>query len=80
MQYKQIIRIMKFTRKFLGGYVTYDENDSIVNANSFFGYIFKSIFAIIWGTVLGVIMFIIIGFLAYIAFSAFVWLACFIFQ
>lgn len=74
MQYKQIIRIMKFTRKFLGGYVTYDENDSIVNANSFFGYIFKSIFAIIWGTVLGIIMFFVIAFLAYIGFSALVWL------
>lgn len=74
MQYKQIIRIMKFTRKFLGGYVTYDENDSIVNANSFFGYIFKSIFAIIWGTVLGIIMFFVIAFLAYIIFYGIVML------
>ena len=71
---------MKFTRKLLGGYVTYDEKDSFVNANSFFGYIFKRIFAIIWGTIMGVIMFAIIAFLAYIGFSALVWLACFIFQ
>lgn len=26
---------MKFTRKFLDGYVTYDEDDAIVHANSF---------------------------------------------
>ena len=34
---------MKYTRKFLDGYITYDENDAIVNADSFFGFIFKSI-------------------------------------
>lgn len=65
---------MKFTKRFLGGYITYDENDSIVNASSFFGYIFKSIFAIIWGTILGLIMFFIIAFLAYIMFYGIVWL------
>lgn len=74
MQYKQIIRIMKFTRKFLDGYVTYDENDSIVNANSLVGYIFKGIFAILWGTILGIIMFFVIAFLAYIIFYGIVML------
>lgn len=39
---------MKFTRKFLDGYITYDEDDVIVHANSFLGYIFKSIVAIIY--------------------------------
>lgn len=65
---------MKFTRKFLDGYITYDEDDVIVQANSFLGYIFKSIVAIIYGTILGVIFTIILGFLAYIGFSAIVWL------
>lgn len=50
---------MKFTRKFLDGYITYDEDDVIVHANSFLGYIFKSIVAIIYGTILGVIFTII---------------------
>lgn len=68
------INDMKFTRKFLDGYITYDEDDAIVHANSFFGYIFKSILAIIYGTILGVIFTIILGFLAYIGFSAIVWL------
>lgn len=65
---------MKFTRKFLDGYITYDEDDVIVHANSFLGYIFKSIVAIIYGTILRVIFTIILGFLAYIGFSAIVWL------
>lgn len=65
---------MKFTRKFLDGYIKYDENDAIVHANSFFGYIFKSIVAIIHGTILGVIFTIILGFLAYIGLYAIVWL------
>jgi len=68
------INDMKFTRKFLDGYITYDEDDVIVHANSFLGYIFKSIVAIIYGTILGVIFTIILGFLAYIGFSAIVWL------
>lgn len=70
---------MKFIRKFLDGYITYDEDDAIVHANSFWGYIFKSIVAIIHGTILGVIFTIILGFLAYIGFSAIVWLGCLIF-
>ena len=45
---------MKFTRKFLDGYITYDEDDAIVHANSIPGYIFKSIWVLIYGTVLGV--------------------------
>lgn len=32
---------MKFTRKFLDGYVTYDEDDAIVHANSFFWLYFQ---------------------------------------
>ena len=46
------INDMKFTRKFLDGYITYDEDDVIVHANSFLGYIFKSIVAIIYVTIL----------------------------
>lgn len=34
---------MKYTRKFLDGYITYDENDAIVNADSFFGFILEFI-------------------------------------
>lgn len=66
---------MKFTRKFLDGYITYDEDDAIVNADSFLGFIFKSIWAIIFGTVLGIVMTFVLGFLAYIACLAFVWIA-----
>lgn len=70
---------MKFTRKFLDGYITYDEDDAFVHANSIFGYIFKSIWALIYGTVLGLIFTIILGLLAYIGFSAATWLLCTIF-
>lgn len=70
---------MKFTRKFLDGYITYDEDDAFIHANSILGYIFKSIWALIYGTVLGLIFTIILGFLAYIGFSAAVWLLCTIF-
>lgn len=64
---------MKFTRKFLDGYITYDESDSIVNANSFVGFIFKGICALIWGTFIGLIMFAIVAALAYFGFNAIVW-------
>ena len=68
------INDMKFTRKFLDGYITYDEDDAIVHTNSILGYIFKSIVALIHGTILGIIFTIILGFLAYIGFYAIVWL------
>lgn len=71
---------MKFTRKFLDGYITYDEDDAIVHANSIPGYIFKSIWVLIYGTVLGVLFTFLLGFLAYIGFSAAVWLLCIIFS
>lgn len=71
---------MKYTRKLLGGFVTYDENDSFVHANSFLGYIFKTIWSLICGTVLGVIMVFIIAFIAYIGLYAIVWIGELIFQ
>lgn len=69
---------MKYTRKFLDGYITYDENDAIVNANSFFGFIFKSIAALIYGTILGLFYTAVLGLLAYVGFGALVWLLCLI--
>ena len=69
---------MKYTRKFLDGYITYDENDAIVNADSFFGFIFKSIAALIYGTILGLFYTAVRGLLAYVGFGALVWLLCLI--
>lgn len=71
---------MKFTRKFLGGYVTYDEHDSFVHANSLLGYIVKGFLTLIWGTIIGIIMFAIIAFLAYVGFSSLAWLLCAIYE
>ena len=69
---------MKYTRKFLDGYITYDENDAIVNVDSFFGFIFKSIAALIYGTILGLFYTAVLGLLAYVGFGALVWLLCLI--
>lgn len=70
---------MKFTRKFLDGYVTYEEKDSMINANSFIGYIFKAIWLCIWGTMAGIIMFAVLCGIAYLLLGGLLCLFCWIF-
>lgn len=69
---------MKFTRKFLDGYITYDENDAFFEADGCLDLILKTIFSLVYGTILGVFFFFVLGVLAYLAFSFLVWLLCLI--
>lgn len=56
---------MKFTREFLGGFRTYDNNDRWFEADTFLGAIGKFIWCLIYGTFLGVIFTVILAAVGY---------------
>lgn len=56
---------MKFTREFLGGFITYDESDKWFESNTFLGTIGKFLWCLIYGTFLGVIFTVILAAVGY---------------